>query len=609
VRRAATKVLSAAVETRPELLSSFYKTISPVLISRFSEREEIVRLEIWQTYTKLLHLTKVFGGEGFSTREGEESPTSLKRKRDVEGMDVDEAPLSSLRAQAPTIVKNIVKQLGTKDLSTRQVGFSLLRALVDVLGGGLESDIDSLLPRIEAAFSASETGVGSGRVTSLKLEVLAFVEAIFRTHSPATFEAQLNQFVALLVDAIADKSNKVASEGFVASSTLVRVLRPVSIDQVGSFSALSPTYASAIKQIYESTLKRLTSLGADQDVREQGIVCLGKLLVHAGDALAFDLSRSLTFLHEALKREVTRVVAVRTIGNISQSPVLRGNELEQWLQSLLPELVSFLRQNNRILRVDVLACLPHLLFRAGPSVDSDILDAVLGSVLPFLSDDDFHLMPMAVNIVRAAIAANPSVAESAAFQESVLPRIYSLVNSDAVQGAALQSLLAFFTTLVEVGADAREIADTLVASVSADKKSADVRADGTATVAKHNYATSAKLVGVVVEKSPKVVDSVAKKFVTKIQSSKTSSSVLTFSLLSLGEIGRLPWVKKILPFFCGILRPFLLLVNFPAVSRCSRRPWGTFRLRRTKYGALRPLLSATSPSETRRSFCRKSCRS
>jgi cullin-associated NEDD8-dissociated protein 1 len=454
-------------------------------------------------------------------------------------MDVDEAPVASLRAQAPTIAKTITKQLATKDVSSRQAGFALLHALVDVLGGGLESSIDSLVPRIDAAFSASETGIGSGTATTLKLEVLAFLEVVFRTHPPQAFESHLSQLVPRLVSSIADKSNKVASQGFVTSMSLVRVLRPVSIKSIAPVSPLSPTYLPAIQQIYDATLKRLSSVGADQEVREHGISCLGELLVHAGDALAFDFCNSLRVLRGTLTREVTRVVSVRTIGNLAKSPVLQGSEFEQWLQSLLPEVASFLRQNNRILRIDALASLPHLLFRAGPNVTPDSHEAVLAAVQPFLGDDDLHLMPMAINVVRAAVAASPSLIDSATFQKSVLPRIYGLVSSDVVQGAALQSLLTFFATYVEVGADARTVIDTLAASVGADKKSADARA-GETPVAKHTYSTAAKSVGIVAAQAPAVANGVADNFATKIQSSKTPSSVLTFSLLSLGEIGRLP---------------------------------------------------------------------
>lgn len=44
IRRSATKLLSALIETRPEFLTTFYKEISPVLVQRLGDREQTVHL-------------------------------------------------------------------------------------------------------------------------------------------------------------------------------------------------------------------------------------------------------------------------------------------------------------------------------------------------------------------------------------------------------------------------------------------------------------------------------------------------------------------------------------------------------------------------------------
>lgn len=89
VRRSATKLLTACISTRSDLLSTFYQTVSPALISRFGEREETVKVEVWATYTILLGQTKVWG-TGSATKEGESTNGRLKRKRSSDQMDVDE---------------------------------------------------------------------------------------------------------------------------------------------------------------------------------------------------------------------------------------------------------------------------------------------------------------------------------------------------------------------------------------------------------------------------------------------------------------------------------------------------------------------------------------
>lgn len=90
VRRSATKLLSACIATRSDHLAAFYRNISPALISRFGEREETVKVEVWATYTILLAQTKVLAVSYNSSREAREGTGSLKRKRSSDQMEVEE---------------------------------------------------------------------------------------------------------------------------------------------------------------------------------------------------------------------------------------------------------------------------------------------------------------------------------------------------------------------------------------------------------------------------------------------------------------------------------------------------------------------------------------
>jgi len=72
---------------RSELLLDFFRTVSPVLISRISEREESVRLEVFATLSLLLRQTLVFGKTASADEEedyGRMTPGTLKRKREAD---------------------------------------------------------------------------------------------------------------------------------------------------------------------------------------------------------------------------------------------------------------------------------------------------------------------------------------------------------------------------------------------------------------------------------------------------------------------------------------------------------------------------------------------
>ena len=54
VRKAASKTIGEIISTRNELLQYLCDTVAPVLISRFREREETVKLDIFKTFNRLL---------------------------------------------------------------------------------------------------------------------------------------------------------------------------------------------------------------------------------------------------------------------------------------------------------------------------------------------------------------------------------------------------------------------------------------------------------------------------------------------------------------------------------------------------------------------------
>ena len=66
--------------SRHEMIYNFYRTISPALITRFKEREENVKSDIFHAYIALLRQTKSATGIAApdpASMEAEEGPVSL----------------------------------------------------------------------------------------------------------------------------------------------------------------------------------------------------------------------------------------------------------------------------------------------------------------------------------------------------------------------------------------------------------------------------------------------------------------------------------------------------------------------------------------------------
>ncbi|KAJ6466206.1 hypothetical protein C8R45DRAFT_1172577, partial [Mycena sanguinolenta] len=198
---------------RPGLLSAIYKDVSPVLISRFGDREETVRREVWATYVVLLNQTALYGGQPQSKDD-----SSLKRKRNPETMEVEEGPYSFLKAQVPAMSKALLNQLKSPKTppATLQDGFALLHALLDVLPGSLASQV----PAITATSKSILSQPPSTTTSTLHLACLSFLALFFASHSPPTFASSLPNLTPAPLRSLNERHPRVASETFRVFSAL-----------------------------------------------------------------------------------------------------------------------------------------------------------------------------------------------------------------------------------------------------------------------------------------------------------------------------------------------------------------------------------------------------
>ncbi|KAN0060779.1 hypothetical protein ACQY0O_007437 [Thecaphora frezii] len=523
VRRASAKVLNAAITSRPELLSQNTASVAPVLVQRFSEREESVRLEVLDTFLALLKHLQLYDGSPQATEVLGQSPGALKRKRsDMETDDSDSSPRGQLRALVPNIAKALSKEAVSKSLPTRLKAFTVLRELVGVLDGGLEAHVPLLVGQMEKALKGAESTSGPG--ANLKAEILAFLRMLFLTHSPRSFDGQLPNVVTILSTAIEDKLHRNCTEAFRAAAQLVAVLRPIS-----GGASKAGLYGPHILPIYRATLSRLNRIDSDQEIKERGIGCLGTLLGHAGDDLEQEQPESFELLISRLRNEVTRYATVKVVGQVVSSPVCQGPVFDSFVQESIAEVATLLRKSNRLLKLAAFDCLAALLARSGSKLGRDSSDAILSEIQPLLSQDvDMNLLPLIFKVVGLLLKGDPS--SRASVQESMLGEIYNIVRSPLAQGPALESLLDFLKVYIE---SEPSVADQTIANLLASLEKAKASTSGT-----HAYSTIARCIGAVAVVSPDAAASVVDRAAEALTAKSAKDSDTYFSLLLLGELGR-----------------------------------------------------------------------
>ncbi|XP_052085388.1 cullin-associated NEDD8-dissociated protein 1-like isoform X1 [Mytilus californianus] len=503
VRRAAAKCLDAVIATRHEMLMEFYKTVSPALITRFKEREENVKADIFHAYITLLRQTR---------------PTVTS---DPDAMDQDGGPVSMLQNQVPDIIKAIHKQLKEKSVKTRQGCFSLLTELVVVLPGALTDHLQALVPGIQYSLGDKNSS------SNMKIDTLSFLNCILTHHSPVVFHPHVKVLVPPIVHAVGDPFYKITSEALLVTQQLVKVIRPLDVQ-------VSFDYKPYVKDLYKCTLNRLVAADIDQEVKERAISCMGQMICNLGDCLSAELKNCLPIFLERLKNEITRLTAVKALTMIAGSPL--KIDLKPILDEGIPILASFLRKNQRALKLSTLTCLDVLVKNYGTALSSGMIYEVMKEMPILISENDLHVSQLSLHLLTSISKIHKSC--MATIPNEILPQILVLIQSPLLQGGALNALLEFFQALVATGLPKLGFKDLLQMLINPVYNPTQQTTSNIFAVHRQAFHSIAKSVAALTVKSSSDSSSVVNQFVKDVKNAKSSDSVKLFSLLALGEIGR-----------------------------------------------------------------------
>ncbi|MEJ1277244.1 cullin associated and neddylation disassociated 1 [Cricetulus griseus] len=414
----------------------------------------------------------------------------------------------------PNIVKALHKQMKEKSVKTRQCCFNMLTELVNVLPGALTQHIPVLVPGI--IFSLNDKSSSS----NLKIDALSCLYVILCNHSPQVFHPHVQALVPAVVACVGDPFYKITSEALLVTQQLVRVIRP--LDQPSSFDA-----APYIKDLFTCTIKRLKAADIDQEVKERAISCMGQIICNLGDNLGPDLSNTLQIFLERLKNEITRLTTVKALTLIAGSPL--KIDLRPVLGEGLPILASFLRKNQRALKLGTLSALDILIKNYSDSLTAAMIDAVLDELPPLISESDMHVSQMAISFLTTLAKVYPSSLSK--ISGSILNELIGLVRSPLLQGGALSAMLDFFQALVVTGTNNLGYMDLL------RMLTGPVYSQSTALTHKQSYYSIAKCVAALTRACPKEGPAVVGQFIQDVKNSRSTDSIRLLALLSLGEVG------------------------------------------------------------------------
>lgn len=503
VRRASAKCLEATISSRHDMLVDFYKTISPQLISRFKEREENVKVDIFNAYIALLRQTRSSGPRGDESNAG---------------------PIQMLRSQVPHLVKSLTTQLRKekKSIKTRQGAFHLLTELSLVVPGALNEHIADLIPAVQTSLSEKDKATSS----NMKIDSLNFLQQLIMSHPVEAFHPHIPVLVPAVIQAVYDPFYKISSEGLNVLQLLVRVIRPFD-GQPNAFN-----FGPYVQQIYQCTLLKLKATDIDQEVKERAISCMGLIISILGDHLRDELQTCLPIFVDRLRNEITRLTTVKALTQIAASPL--RIPLDIILCDGVAILANFLRKNQRALKLSTLMLLDTMFKHYPTSFDAVMVNCIMKELRPLIHESDLHISQLTLNLLTSV----SQVHRQSLMQvtKEILPEILVLVKSPLLQGAALTATLEFLKSLshsnVE-GVGFRQLLMLLTGLVYQQSQTNQ-------PIHKNAYHSIAKCVAAltVANLNKPEAQQVVPQFLSEISNNSSTDSVHQFALLAIGEIGK-----------------------------------------------------------------------
>uniref|UniRef100_A0A7S1PFX6 TATA-binding protein interacting (TIP20) domain-containing protein n=1 Tax=Percolomonas cosmopolitus TaxID=63605 RepID=A0A7S1PFX6_9EUKA len=491
VRKAAAKCLISIIKSRPAQLKNLFTELLEDedfdLTSRFKEREDSVKLQIFDVFKALLSQSVTIS----TTSEGTQIIHPKTETKFVKDKKMQ-------------IIARLKKQLSTKNAKIKLGVFQVFNSLASALQGELSDQIRPLFAAVKSTLAQA-----TDQDIQLKLEVLTFLRTLLTHEKPEAFTLILEDLTKTVYTRVDDKYYKIIAEALRVCQVLVHVL---DAHRSSSF------FKAQADALFKNISAKLQVQDIDQDVKEASIAAMGDFISVLGQDTSGDTAQTLSTLLDRLRNEITRLGTCRALNEIAASKF----DVSPVLDDVLNELSNYLRKFNRSLRQASLTCLRTMVLSYHSQIKAKQYDQIINEMSNLVSDSDLNLAHLSLKLATAILTNHPESAKKV--QQLILPKALGLLESNTLQGSALRSLVEFFRSIAKnVGFS------TLLKNVLQTVQSTSIVKQVYTNVGR----TTAALVD---DASGSDKKSTIQKFVANLKSSNLSTRILAF--FTLGEIGR-----------------------------------------------------------------------
>lgn len=530
VRRASAKCIEAMIVSRRSELVEYVRTIGPLLISRFKEREENVKWDVMHAYAALLtqvhNLLPNFAAAQISSpndgtvgKEGGDTEIVELRgglfRRSAFGEE-ELAVLKGLDEQMPALARACSKQLASKNMKTKQQCFVLLSNLLRAYPGCLTNELEPLMRGVATAMNDRSLN------SNIKYDIFTFLGCALVAHPPEKLHPHMDVVVPLVVQAIREQFYKLAAEGLSVTSLLIRVLRPSVTESCGF------DYTPYVGDIYEAVVEKMRASDIDQEVKEKAINATGLLIATFADVLQDKLRVCLPLMLERLKNETTRYMTVKSLTVVVSSPL--GVSLDIILTDILFQLADFLRKNSRPLKISTLQLLDTLMKSYKHGIDPDGLLRVVNETPALINESDLQTSQLAFTFLSHLMYSYADLI-SAVWNE-LSAALVTILQSSLLQGATLSAALKFTKAFVRAPIPDKPDFETLLNQLTSPVYDHDA-------LPRAAYRSISACAATVAYAHGKMEDCrvLATTLSELLTSAETKEGVRLFALFTIGELG------------------------------------------------------------------------
>ena len=431
VRRAAVKLVSTLMITNPDLLPRFYEGISPLLIKRFGERQENVRIEVVNGYISIVQATK-----RLQIPSKIIMPVSKRRKGSRgENVHVSHTAIQLLRTQIPGMLVALEKLFDLGSIQSILVSFQLLKAIVETAECGLEGKFGNLLKPIK-------NGLSGHTNTNIKIEVLEFLSVVIKYHDIQVLGPFLRELVEILDDACKDKFYKVRAEALKLLSLLTSSF--CQEDKMNRYDD-----SGFIHSLFDIIWNVITGDEIETEVIEIGIITISSVISDIGDLIKSErVNQVLLHLQKRLELETTRVVAVKAVTVLCASKTVLDNSI---LIGLIEQIRPMVLKSNRYSSTEALASIIGLLERCTNTVDEKVYKGLFEDLKIIFDQNQVQMIPLGFDLLKLVLTFGGHLKIVVEGYKGLITRVVEVivqVPHVVAGGAGLESVLELWEVMV-----------------------------------------------------------------------------------------------------------------------------------------------------------------